>query len=336
MDKLRFMVESTMSSLKTLEKKNYNEWNNFVDNSKQGSIFSKTWYLDALQASYEILVIEEKGKIIAGIVLAKNEINTYANPMLDKYLGVIFESKEGSVQKIVSKEYKQMEQLISKLKDIKSFDYYFHPSFINWIPFSWGGFTQQTRYTYILNLSNSMEEIGSNFHTNTKRNIKNAIKHHIDIRKNIEFEEFYEIINKTFIRQGSKAPFKKEKIKKYIETLEKKGNFISFGAYTSDNRLISVSGLVYDDTTAYLLFNGIDIANQVRGANTLLVKETIKYFQGKCEIYDFEGSMLLGVEEFYRRFGGELTPYMRIWNDNFFNYAKSKAKKIYKKIRYGR
>jgi len=67
-----------------------------------------------------------------------------------------------------------------------------------------------------------------------------------------------------------------------------------------------------------------------------MLLESIKYFQGKCELYDFEGSMLPGVEQFYRRFGGELTPYYRIWNDNFFNYTKSKAKKIYKKLRYGR
>jgi len=325
-----------MSSLQILEEEHYDEWNSFVDSSPQGSIFSKTWYLNALQVEYEILVIKEKTDINAGIVLAKNEINTYANPMLDKYLGVLFESKEGNRQKIVSKEYKYMGLFIEELKKIQSFDYYFHPSFDNWIPFSWGGFTQQTRYTYRLDLSNSIEEIESHFHTNTKRNIKNANKHHIDIRENIEFEEFYEIINKTFIRQGSKAPFNKEKIKRYIETLEAKGHFISFGAYTQDNRLISVSGVAHDSETAYLLFNGIDIENQVRGANTLLVHETIKYFQGKCKIYDFEGSMLFGVEEFYRRFGGELTPYMRIWNDNFFNYAKSKAKKIYKKIRYGR
>ncbi len=335
MDKFKFMVKSTMSSLKILEKENFSKWNIFVDNSPQGSIFSKTWYLDALEVDYKILVIEEKESIKAGVVLAKNEINTYSNPMLDKYLGVLFENGSGNRQKIVSKEYKYMNLLVDELKKIKSFDYYFHPSFINWIPFSWGGFTQQTRYTYRLDLSNSIEDIKRNFHTNTKRNIKNAKKHNIEIRENIKFNDFYNIINKTFIRQGSKAPFKKEKIKRYIENLEKRGNFLSFGAYIN-NRLISVSGVTFDNKTAYLLFNGIDIDNQIRGANTFLVYKTVEYFKDRCEIYDFEGSMLFGVEEFYRKFGGELTPYMRIWNDNFFNYAKTKAKKIYKKIRYGK
>jgi hypothetical protein len=311
-------------------------WNNFVDNSKQGSIFSKTWYLDALQAPYEILAIEEKGKIIAGIVLAKNEINTYANPMLDKYLGVLFASKEGNVQKNVSKEYKQMEQLISKLKEIQSFDYYFHPSFQNWIPFSWGGFTQQTRYTYRINNQKSLDEIHASFHGNLKNDIKNAQKEQVTIKQNISFDELWEQVNKTFIRQGSKSPFKKEKLQYFISELKKREVFVSFGAYNSSGECIAVCGLVHEEKSSYLLLNGIDIEKQVRGANAYMIHESIKHFHSQCNYYDFEGSMLPGVEQFYRRFGGELTPYMRIWNDNFFNYAKSKAKKIYKKIRYGR
>ena len=89
--------------------------------------------------------------------------------------------------------------------------------------------------------------------------------------------------------------------------------------------------------TSYLILNGIDIDNNIRGANALMIHESIKLLKSEgVEIFDFEGSMLPGVEQFYRRFGGKLVPYMRIWNDNFFNYSKSKFKKIYKKIRYGR
>ncbi len=322
---------------KILNSSQYDNWNTFTDTSPQGSIFTKTWYLDALQIDYEIMVIEEKEQIKAGIVLAKNEINTYANPMLDKYLGILFAKAEGNRQKIVSKEYKYMEILAKELKQIKSFDYYFHPSFINWIPLSWNGFTQQTRYTYrINNQEKNLNKIIASFHGNLKNDIKNAIKENIIIKEDIPFETIWELVNKTFIRQGSKSPFKKEKLSHFIEQLKTRDRFISFGAYNSKNECIAICGLVYEEKSSYLLLNGIDIKQQVRGANAYMLQESIKYFHNKCNYYDFEGSMLPGVEQFYRRFGGELTAYMRIWNDNFFNYAKSKAKKIYKKIRYGR
>lgn len=321
--------------LKYLKKDDYSIWDNFVDNSIGGSIFSKSWYLDALQVKYEILVVEDKNIIKAGIVLAKNEIKTYANPMLDKYLGVIFAKEDGNRQKIVAKEYKYMESLSKELKNIKSFDYYFHPEFKNWIPLSWNGFTQQTRYTYIIkNRDYSIEEIYSQFHLNIKRNIKNAKKERVTIKKDISFKDLWDVVDKTFLRQGSKSPFNKKRLENYVNTLS--SNFTSYGAYNIKDECIAVCGILHDENSSYLLLNGIDVKNEIRGANAYLVYETVIDLHKKCKIYDFEGSMLFGVEEFYRRFGGELTPYYRVWNDNFFNYAKTKAKKIYKNIRYGR
>ncbi len=325
-------------NIEYIEKDNYHLWNSFVDKSPQGSIFNKSWYLDILEVDYKILSVMEDGKILSGIILAKNEINTYANPMLDKYLGVLLVNNiEGNRHKVVSKEYKYIELLSQELKKIKSFDYYFHPNFKNWIPLSWYGFTQQTRYTYkIDNRAKKIEEIESNFHHNIKRNIKNAIKKEVKIKDNIPFEDLWDVVNKTFLRQGSKAPFKKEKLNRFTERLKEQGSFVSFGAYDEDDNCISVLGMVYEDKSSYLLLNGIDIEKEIRGANAYIVAHSIRYFHNRCDYYDFEGSMLLGVEEFYRKFGGELVPYMRIWNDNFFNYAKTKDKKIYKKIRYGK
>ena len=314
------------------------KWNDFVNYSPQGSVFSLSSYLNALGVEYKILcaVSKKNSEIYAGIVLAKNQINTYSNPMLDKYLGVLFK-EDVSSQKQMSRQYKAMELLADELKKYKTFDYYFHPAFKNWIPFYWQGFSQQTRYTYRINLNNSMETIVKNFHGNLRNHIKNALNHEVDIRQGVEFEQFYEIINKTFLRQGSKAPFSQKKIERFISNLSKKNRICTFGAYTNNNELISACGIVFDNKTAYLILNGIDIERNIRGTNALLILETIKYAKKqKLEIFDFEGSMLDGVEQFYRHFGAELTPYYRIWNDNLFNYTKTYAKKIYKKIRYGR
>jgi len=324
-------------TLKTLTKDDYKNWDNFVDISPQGSLFSKTWYLDALQVRYEILVVEEKENIKAGIVLAKNEINTFANPMLDKYLGILCSPGSTNKHKRDSTQYKSMDILARKLKNIKSFDYYFHPTFENWIPLYWHNFTQQTRYTYRINNSQALDTISNNMHKNIiKANIKNAEKNGITIKQDIPFDTLWELVNKTFLRQGSKSPFNKKKLEYYVTTLKEKGTFVSFGAYDTNDRCVAAGGVIYEEKSAYFLLNGIDIENMTRGANTLLIYEAIKYFHDKCDYFDFEGSMLPGVEPLYRKFGGELTPYMRIWNDNFFNYAKTKAKKIYKKIRYGR
>jgi len=314
------------------------QWNDFVSKSPQGSIFSRSWYLDALVVDYNLLcVVNNYDEILAGIILAKNQIKTYSNPLLAKYLGVLFKNEDKLTQKKVSKQYKTLELLSKELKKFKSFDYYFHPEFNNWIPFYWSKFTQQTRYTYQINLKYSFEEIEKRFHGNLKNDIKNALKMGVNIKRDIESLSFFEVINKTFKRQGSKSPFNRNKLMNFIELLSKKEHFVSFGAYNTVGELISVCGIVSDEKSTYFILNGIDIEKQVRGANALMIMEAIKFSKNRSlQIFDFEGSMLPGVEQFYRRFGGDLVPYYRIWNDNFFNYSKTVAKNIYKKIRYGR
>ncbi len=323
--------------LKILKRDEYDIWDSFVDKSPQGSLFSKSWYLDALGAEYEILTVENKNRIIAGIVLAKNEINTYANPMLDKYLGVLLEKGSPNRHKRESNEYKAMELIAKECKKIKSFDYYFHPNFDNWIPFYWQGFAQTTRYTYRIEYKKyTLEEIYQNFHHGiVKNNINKGEKSGVEIWMNISFDDIWNLVNKTFLRQGGKSPFKKEKLKNYIDLLHRKGVFYSWGAYY-EGKCVAVAGVVYEPKSAYFLLNGIDIENMPRGANTYMIYELIKYFSNKSDYFDFEGSMLPGVEPLYRKFATQRVPYMQIWNDNLINYLKLKAKKFYKKLRYGR
>lgn len=324
-------------SLKVLEFDEYDKWNDFVNKSPQGSIFNLTWYLSTLNLKFDIVsVVDEKNKIYTGIVLVKNEIKTFSNPTFVKYLGLLFENDSKSLKEI-SLRYKISNILILHLKKIKTFDYYFHPTYDNWIPFSWMGFSQQTRYTYHLNLNLSIDEIYINYHSKMKNDIKNAINKNIRIIYFVENNKFYDVINKTFLRQGGKAPFSKKKILDFISHLEQKDCFSSFGAIDENNNLLAVCGCVYHNKTSHLILNGIDSTKSVRGANALMIHESIKYLKTKGILtYDFEGSMLNGVEQFYRRFGGNLVPYMKIWNDNFLNYSKSKLKKIYKKFKYGR
>ncbi len=317
--------------------KDYKLWNEFVDNSPQGSIFAKSWYLDALEADYKVIAVLKDNKIQAGIVLAKNEINLYSNPMFAKYLGLLFAPFEGDYYSIESKEYKYAQKLAQEIETINSFDYYFHPNFKNHIPLHWHNFTAQVRYTYIIDNSKSLDEIYSNFHNKIiKKNIKYAQKNGVVIKKDIDFEIFWELVNKTYIRQGSKAPFSKERIKRYIDKLKSRAVFESFGAFESDGRCSCVCGIVYDNNSSYLLFNGIDTSIMTRGANALMIWESIKYFYNRCSFYDFEGSMLPGAEPFFRKFGGKRVVYMNICKYNLFNFLKKKSKQLYKKIRYGR
>ena len=83
-------------------------------------------------------------------------------------------------------------------------------------------------------------------------------------------------------------------------------------------RVHSVAYLIWDATTAYFLLAGDDPALRTSGAGVLLAWECIRYASAvlKLDCFDFEGSMLPGVERIRVRFGAVQTPYFFVWKYN--------------------
>ncbi len=277
---------------KCIEEDQYQKWNNFVENSPQGSIYSKTWYLDAFDANYKIFVVTEASNIIAGIIITKNEVGLYTNPLLSKYLGVMYHEFKGNKYNVESKKRKIINLLIPEIKKYKSFYFSFHPSFQQYLPFFWNGYKNTIRYTYWIDLLNkSSDEIFNNCYSNLKNEIKYGQKQKFEYHKNIDFDVFYEILNKSFKRQGSNAPWSHDKIKNYYYRLRNRHVFELNGIANKAGEIMAVNGILYDRQVSSLIFNGIDIEKIERGSNEILIYETIKSKIGISHFFDFEGSI---------------------------------------------
>ena len=84
-------------------------------------------------------------------------------------------------------------------------------------------------------------------------------------------------------------------------------------AAKKDGVLLGVVFCVFDKNSCYYLLGGVDKKSGVQGVNNILVQKSMeKAQQLGCSIFDFEGSMLKGVEKFFRSFGGELVPYYTV------------------------
>ncbi|MCE3260275.1 MAG: family N-acetyltransferase, partial [Bacteroidetes bacterium] len=77
--------------------------------------------------------------------------------------------------------------------------------------------------------------------------------------------------------------------------------------------LLGVVFCIHDKNTCYYLLGGVDKSSGVAGVNNLLVQRGIERAKELgCTTFDFEGSMLKGVEKFFRSFGPELVPYFTV------------------------
>ena len=78
------------------------------------------------------------------------------------------------------------------------------------------------------------------------------------------------------------------------------------------NRIHAVSLIVWDANTAYYLAGGNDPELNKSGSASHLMVEAIKYASQYVNQFDFEGSMLKSIENYFRGFGAKQVPYFEI------------------------
>ncbi len=187
----------------------------------------------------------------------------------------------------------------------------FPPKIKDFQPFIWQKYKVVPNYTYRLNLKNSFEFIKSHFDSKNRNVINKAIKENLLISENtLSKEDLFIFFKKTL--QTTDANVYEPELKNIFLNFSDTNNSFSFEA-RKNNKLLGVVFCVFDKNTCYYLFGGVDKKSGIQGINNLLIEESIKKAKDlDCTLFDFEGSMIKGVEKFFRSFGPELVPYFTV------------------------
>ncbi|MDR2681336.1 MAG: GNAT family N-acetyltransferase, partial [Tannerella sp.] len=204
--------------------------------------------------------------------------------------------------------------------------------FTDWLPFYWAGYSQTTRYTYVLNGLKDTARLLSNMSRQTRRNINRAEKQPITVRGDVPTDDFFRIQSLTFQRQNKRNTQSPAILRRLIETARKRGQGDIFGGYDREGNLHAVAFVVWQRSSAYYIAGGGDPALRSSGAHSLVMWEAIKYVSQHTDRFDFEGSMIVGVERFFREFGAVQMPYFTIsrGKQTLFDKVRIKLKQIKK------
>lgn len=290
-----------------LNEDEYKKWDEFVESSLQGSIFHKSFWLNAVCESFKILVCEENNKIIGGIPLTPIYKKIYKNPKLTPKLGIVLQNSDSSIKYTtkLSKETEIIEFLISNLPDYNIFDYGFDYNFTNFMPFIWSEFNFKIGYTYVLEDLSDTNKILENMQYDVRYSINRAIKKGITVTSDYNIEDFYEVNKKTFSRQNIEIPYTFDYIKKIDTILNENNSRKILFAIDENKNIIAAVYLIYDKKCTYYLMGGADPKYRDTGAQTLLVWEGIKFAANVSGSFDFEGSIVKTIEKYFRGFGGK-------------------------------
>ena len=305
-------------NFRNLEKNEYAMWNDFVDKSPQGSIFAKTFWLDAVGSKYNILGCFDKGnRIVAGMPIIESERGYLTMPKLTQTLGIVFSDfSEMKYVKRISKEKDIIMDFVDNIPGFKCFDYGFHYNFTNWMPFMWKGYKQQTRYTYVIEDIQNIEKVRSEFADNTKSVITKSVGLNLKVIDSLTLSDMYNMLKKTFERQNMSVPFDFHWFSCFDEIINKNNARKMFFTVDAQNNLHAALYLVYDKNSAYYLLGGADPEFRSSGAMYLNVFEAIKYSASFTNKFDFEGSVVPQIESMFRSFGASQKQYFRISKNN--------------------
>ena len=296
---------------------NIEKYRKFCKEEEGIPLYSKDWWLDAVcsEGVWGVAIVEIDNQIVASMpfyIKKRVFFTAITLPKLTQTMGPYIKYPQNqTLCKRLEYEKKIIDELIEQLPKVDIFNQSFHHSITNWLPFYWKCYTQSTGYTYIIEDLSNMDEVFNNFTSSTRKDIRKAKKNGIEIIDSEDIEAFYKIIELTFKKKKLKARESLEFIRElYLKAKENNAVIMKFAI--KDNIIYSASLYFYDNKTLYAVIGGSNREVKLLGSPQLLDLEVMKFASENGLSFDFEGSMLEGVEYRNRSFGAEQKPYFNI------------------------
>ena len=267
------------------------KYNNCIKLAVNSRIYAYSWYLDIVADHWSTLVLNDYEAVMPLPWRSKYFIKYVYPPAWTQQLGVF--SKKTISQNLL-KEF--VSAIPKKFKKVT-------------IQFNSGNdlslFKIQKRVNYILPLNKDYKEIYKRFNKNRKRDIKKAVYKNYKISKKINTSEFLNF----YLNEPKNYKLNKNQITSIKNLLSSNNKLVRIWGIREDEKLIaSLIWLKDNNRITYLLPISTKIAKD-NGLPTLIISELIKQFSDSDFVFDFEGSMIDGVADFYRSFKSEKESY---------------------------
>lgn len=292
------------------------------------------WWDEVVKDQWEVAVAANGSQVLAIMPfykVKKGPWTVISNPHFTPYSGPFYDYPDNQKTTTkVSYENKINQSLIDQLPSYASLNLNCHLEFSNSLSFLWNGFQDLNRYTYLLNLKQDKEFIWKNFRENMRRDIRKAEKN-IVVEPNEQPDVIEFCLKESYRKQKKKyPPIFNQYYGRIFEFMKKYKCGKSWKAVDKDGKELHASiCCLWDNKSAYYLIGGTTQEHSNSGAVSLLLWHAIQESQKMGQNYfNFEGSILPGVEKFFRGFGGELTPYSNLKSEpsptyQFFKSIKS-------------
>ena len=305
----------------------YPQWNDFVENQPEGTIFHHTGWLMSIYGEQDknitirVIVCKDKeDRIIGGLAFGskkKHGVQVIEPPLLSQFSGLLLSHRK---TKYPSKDLDFRNEMLHSIielmeKDHRIINLILPPELYDIRVFNWKGYKNKVRYTFRGTLRDP-EELVKTFEPDIKRRAKKAREKDFIIKSGYNkqlIEDFYQLQTLSLSRQNHEFKFTYRQFYNLIAKLKESTMGLSFYvAYSSDQPISAQASISFKETAYYWLAGG-DPGYFNSGINPLLMLYVFDDLHKKgMRYFDFVGANTPGVADYKANFNFDLVPYYKV------------------------
>lgn len=313
-------------NIRYLAPEEYSDWNQFAEHSPQGTLFSKSYWLETVSDSFKIVGCFRNQELIGGIAFEEQNrfgMKLLRNPLLTQFIGFHFLDNSGMNHfKKASLERDIIQETLYFLEPrYKRIAINNHYSINDIRMFTWRNYNPVVRYSFLIDLS-SRDDLLKEMEQRTRYDINKSQKKGTQVVTEDNLSDFHSLHEKTYKRQGLKCPVSESRLKKIYQNLKNLDKCRIYFARDTDGTVLSTAFIAWDGETAYYLMGAVNYEMRDQGsANLLLWKAMTDLKDMGVRYFDLYGANTPSIALFKRGFGGELRTYYRVKKINSFSMS---------------
>ena len=314
--------------LQILSSPEWQKWDQFVRESRQGTIFQTTAYIQAFSEAFqrpaEILAVFHSQEIVGGIVVfPKNRggLRYATSPYLIPYNGLVI--KDISADQTYYKTLKYEQKIITLLQ--AELEKRFHYSEISLSDdlvdirnFVWRGWEFQPEYTVSIPLRKDMDPIDDMTH-NQRRHIRKFEKEHFSFQEFTDTDVCYDLMTQSYRHHHIRPPINKTEFENFTNILLERKLLYGYVIFKGSEHLAFMM-VIEHKSRVYALFSGKNFEQEHSEAELYLHWRILQLYREKgYELFDLLGAMSPSISRVKLELGGVLNrrDYARFYKNSF-------------------
>lgn len=277
-------------------------WDECIATAPNGNVYAESWYLDAVHPGWDALVEVEDGKYLSVMPITKKKkygIHYLCQPFFVQQLGLfslrpVTREQALGFLRAIPRKYLLVEIRLNEQNPLDE---------------SLRGVILHRNH--LLDLNQSYDLLFSQYHENTKRNLKKSLKYELELVKGVSIDTVIDLFRAhrgTSVTHWGDPEY--ARLRQLALLAISSSNAFIYGIKTSDSENIICGALfMVSHGRMTFLFSGNDARGKESQAMTFLIDQVIREYAGQPLTLDFEGSDDDNLARFYQGFGSRPVSY---------------------------